>query len=418
MVVGAGPAGVSAANAASRLGARVTLFEKSEKFPIEKCLWPLTLCRDTSPEGLGTSHRIESEVDARFGEGVSAVDTTKKSVAVGSRTTVFDSLVVSTGSSVVQDSFPFQRKAGLFRMQDLASFQRLAEVLGDLGRVVVSGSTALALATGDALRQKGIEVTLVHPAGVLASSLGTTARAFLERKLEMGGLKVVRSPIDSVVGVRRVEAIVASGSVQAADALISFPAWGPNPPTIEVRKGSAGGILIDSRMRCSVMGIFGAGDCAEISYRSGSLQMMYRSSAELMGELAGRNAAGSSAEARLSGASVHAFYGTGVCTAGITLADARGYGLDAAETSTGSEEVSEGPEGELLCTLVFERQTGLVLGMQIVGTRAPSYGELSATIVSNRLRIVDLAFQDNPLFALEPSDISPISAAAREGLDK
>src|SRR5438477_5068150 len=111
VVVGGGVAGLSAALAASRRGAKTTLVESSNRVGLSKALLPLLIAGERTegdnilPEAGSLG---EAGVELRTGEAVTSVDPKEKKIRVarspsGGRGAPigFDSLVICTGAASV-----------------------------------------------------------------------------------------------------------------------------------------------------------------------------------------------------------------------------------------------------------------------------------------------------------------------------
>jgi hypothetical protein len=123
-----------------------------------------------------------------------------------------------------------------------------------------------------------------------------------------------------------------------------------------------------------------------------------------MGEAAGANCSGGHVVPRISSCNYFEVFGVGVVVAGLSHWDSHLAGLDAVETST----VSRG----LTCSLVYDRRSLRVWGVQIVGAGASDYAQAAPLVVSGSHTLDDLAHQEFPL----STDISVLVETAREGL--
>jgi pyruvate/2-oxoglutarate dehydrogenase complex dihydrolipoamide dehydrogenase (E3) component len=229
------------------------------------------------------------------------------------------------------------------------------------------------------------------------------------------GVECDEGAVDTIAGVNRVEAVLSGGRVYACDGVVAFPRLVPAVPRSPLTLGHQGGVLVDSGMRTSTEGVFAAGDCVEIKYRSSSLSARLESSAKVMGSVAGVNAAGGRATARISGAISHAVFGVEICGAGVGSSQARAAGLDPVEVT--SELPGRGaPFGheEILCTIVFDRSTRAICGLFLAGWRASSYGDAISLIVSSGLRPEEISYFDSPYSPKNSPDLSPITLTARK----
>jgi len=137
---------------------------------------------------------------------------------------------------------------------------------------------------------------------------------------------------------------------------------------------------------------------------------MYQSAARAMGRVAGANAAGGSAVARLACAVSHTFFGYEVCYGGLGPAEGTRLGIRLLEVSTPAR--GDG----LFCSLFFDRASTEIRGMQVAGPGASSYEDAISLIISNGMTLPDLAYQESSFGPLSPTDLSPIALAAKTGL--
>ncbi len=412
VVVGGGVAGVVAALEANSLGAEVILFERSRSAMPPKSAWPSLLSGDLKPDesGAAASTPPLPEGLSRFGEVVEEVDVARKTARTSRERVKFDSIVIATGSTHLKPSFRGLGKENIFVMAEYGDYLRLRDVLRSFALVAIAGGGPLSLSVAEKITLLGIRTILIAPNGVLSGYLNDSIRGELERRSVNAGLQVVRSQIEGVAGVDRTEAILAGGSVYPAEALICFPTLIPNPPRITVELGRRGGIIVDNRMRSSEAGVYAAGDCAEIRLGSFTSPIMFKSAAKVMGEVAGANAAGGRAVAKLSSTVSHTFFGYEVCYGGLALEEAKTLGMNVLESST------SGRKDGLLCSVLFDRATLAVRGIQIAGERATSFGDAISLIISNEMKLPELAYQESSFTLTSPTDISPIAIAARSGL--
>jgi NADPH-dependent 2,4-dienoyl-CoA reductase/sulfur reductase-like enzyme len=403
-VVGAGVAGISAAISASESGS-VALFEAAESVPPPKSSWPeLILGRTTAEvtvrklEALGVSLRLGTRVKAA-GPGCS--------LSTSSGREEFDALVWATGSSFMPDSVPGREKRCVHILSQPDSFSLLGREAREGGRVVVCGAGPLALSVCERVALCGSAVTLLAPGGVMSSHLGAALVAELESAVKEAGIRLLRARLERVVGLERVEAVVAGGEVVPCSSVAIVPAPAPLAEGVNATRGRLGGILVDGTMRSSLRNIYAAGDCAELKVGSSSFSFMFESSAVIMGHVAGSNASGGTRTARVTGSFSGSFFGTEVAFAGLGLEDALLAGFRAREALGGGRA-----GGRPLCAVVYDSATHEVHGVQMVGIGSSKWAQAIAIIASLRLRLNELLSYDSPT----GTDISPVAEAAREAL--
>ena len=412
VVVGGGVAGLAAASEAHSLGADVTLLERSESYLPPKSGWPSLLSGEAQPS-LSERHDYELREVSKMGSVVDEVDVAERTAKTSRGPVEYDSIVMATGSTHADPTFRGSGKKNVFIMRGYPDYLRLAKEVRGFARVCVTGGGPLSLSIAEKVSSLGARVLLLSPTGFLGH-LSEVIRREVERRAKEAGLVLLRSPLDGVAGVERVEAVVASGSVHATEALIFLPAPRPNPPRLAVEVGMNGGILVDDRMCSSNPAVYAAGDCAEVRLGSttSSSPMMYQSAARAMGRVAGANAAGGSAVARLASAVSHTFFGYEVCYGGLSTAEGTRLGIRLLEVSTPA------PGDGVFCSLFFDGASKEIRGIQVAGRGASSYEDAISLIISNGMTLPDLAYQESSFGPLSSSstDLSPIALAAKTGL--
>ena len=410
VVVGGGVAGLAAASEAHSLGAEVTLLERSESYLPPKSGWPSLLSGEAQPS-LSERHDYELREFSKMGSAVDEVDVAGRTAKTSRGPVEYDSIVMATGSTHADPTFRGSGKKNVFIMRGYPDYLRLAKEVRGFARVCVTGGGPLSLSIAEKVSSLGARVLLLSPTGFLGH-LSEVIRREVERRAKEAGLVLLRSPLDGVAGVERVEAVVASGSVHATEALIFLPAPRPNPPRLAVEVGMNGGILVDDRMCSSNPAVYAAGDCAEVRLGSttSSSPMMYQSAARAMGRVAGANAAGGSAAARLASAVSHTFFGYEVCYGGLGTAEGTMLGIRLLEVSTPA--LGDG----VFCSLFFDGASTKIRGIQVAGRGASSYEDAISLIISNGMTLPDLAYQESSFGPLSPTDLSPIALAAKTGL--
>jgi NADPH-dependent 2,4-dienoyl-CoA reductase/sulfur reductase-like enzyme len=214
------------------------------------------------------------------------------------------------------------------------------------------------------------------------------------------GVEVVEGGLHSIVGVRKVEAVMSHEGLHPCDSVAILPRRAPSLPEVTCQKGRNGGALVDKSMRTSTSGIFAAGDCAELRLGSGSITLLLHSSAVVMGRTAGRNSAGGRiAEAGVAGSFGFKVFGVEICAAGITAKEGLAVGLDAIEVEDegGGTSANARP---LAASIVVDRESQRVYGMQLVGDGSLGLSSYISAVVGSHARLEEVADQEvayNPL---------------------
>jgi len=427
-VIGGGVAGISAALAASSLGAKTTLIDSSKRVGLSKALMPflisdgwteddLILPEARALAGAGVDTRTSETVTSvqRRGDKIRVESSSRRGTSAG-----FDSVVICTGAATEDPQLRGLSKPNVFLLKEPADYLKFSGGLDAFQTVVVSGPIPLALKLGEILANKGKRVQVYCGKGGLERQFSATVAAAIRRSVSSGEsaerVLLLDGPVDSILGVARAEAVVSSGSVLTCDAVVVLPGSFPSFPTVDCRRGRGGGLLVDSSMSTSLPGVFAAGDSAEIKFKSSSVPARLFSTSRMGGEVAGTNAAGGRASAAPSWAVQQTCFGLELCSAGLSEAEAVAMGLEAAtETGTTREARSKRDDRrETFVSMVYDKGTHQVYGLQVAGWRASALSGVASLIVSLGLTVEQLNYAESPYSPGLGHEDSPIALTARK----
>jgi len=433
VVVGSGVAGLSAALAASRQGAKTTLVESSKKVGMSRALMPFLVSEGWAEDDLVLPQAemlSEAGVEVRTGLRVASVQHRERTIRVSSSsagseadrryTSIgFDSVVLCTGATSQVPQLRGLSKPNVFVLREPADYLGLSAGLASLQTVVVSGPIPLGLKLGEILAAKGKRVLVYCGKEGLANQFSEAVAAAIRREVSARSknydVTLVDDSVDSILGVQRAEAVSSGGSVQTCDGVVVIPRSFPVAPTVDCEKGRNGGLLVDSSMSTTLRGVFAAGDSAEIKFKSGSVSARLYSTSRMGGEVAGINAAGGMASAAPSWAVEQTYFGLEFCSAGLSEAEASAMGLDASTGNSVSRDVRLGGTGrarETLVSLVYDRGAHQVYGVQVAGWQASSLSSAASMIVSLGLTVEQLVHLESPYSPGFSYDVSPIALTA------
>lgn len=418
IIAGGGISGIAAAITSSSLGSSVTLLEESERIGTRKSDFQRVLqfgenaIRSTDPEEL----KVRFDIAIRLREKVVSADTNKRAVETSKGKLRYDSLIIATGSAPAPEAMKGISKKGVYLMNSLSDYTVLSRDLDNLSTVVILGSTPLALALAESFAKRKIGIT-IFSTSLLSPYLSAPIQGILTELLKMNGVRIVEGPVDSIAGMDRVEAVVSSGSVYPCETVVAFPRMVPKIPRIGVRLGNSGGVLVDRMMKTSEPSVFAAGDCAEVQIGISSSPLRLQSAAKVMGEVAGANASGRSEVAHLSGTLGFVAFGLEFCAAGQTLEEATRAGFDAGEFNYSGAGGGRDSESNIVsCSLVYDRNSHVLYGVQMADRRALSYADLASLAVSMNIRLEDLAYLESSYVPLLSGDESPVATTAKKAL--
>jgi NADPH-dependent 2,4-dienoyl-CoA reductase/sulfur reductase-like enzyme len=442
VVVGGGVAGLAAASAAARSGAKTTLVESSKRVGLSRASMPLLLMSEGWAEEDLVLPQAESlfqaGVEVRIGETVVSVDHRERRIRFSSSSSRpngadhrdgagirFDSVVICTGAASQVPPLRGLSKPNVFVLREPADYLKLSTEVDALKTIVVTGPIPLALKVGEVLAARGKRALIYCGKEGLAHQFSEAVAVAIRRKAaeafggkrKKGAVTLVDDSVDSVLGVQRAEAIASGGSVQTCDGVVVIPRSVPVVPAVECERGRSGGLLVDASMSTSLRGVFAAGDSAEIRFKSGSVPARLYSTSRVGGEVAGINAAGGKATAAPSWAVEQTYFGLEFCSAGLSEAEASAMGLDAATEATESKKVLLGLGGgrkprKTLVSIVFDTATHQVYGLQTAGWRASSLSAAASLIVSAGLTVEQLAHVESPYSPGSSFEVSPIALTA------
>jgi NADPH-dependent 2,4-dienoyl-CoA reductase/sulfur reductase-like enzyme len=433
VVVGGGVAGLAAALAAAREGAKTTLVESSERVGLSRAMMPFLISEGWAEEDLilpQAASLSKAGVEVRTGETVTSVQHEERTLRVSTssltddadrdgRSIRFDSVVICTGATSQVPKLRGLSKPNVFLLRGPSDYLGLSSGLDKLRTVAVTGPIPLALKLGEVMAGRRMRVFVYCGKDGLARQFSEAVAAAIRRKASLmsgrGSVVLVEDSVDAVLGVQRAEAVASSGSVQTCDGVVVIPRSVPLVPGVGCERGRGGGLLVDASMSTSLRGVFAAGDSAEIKFKSGSVPARLHSTSRMGGEVAGTNAAGGSARAAPSWSVEQTYFGLEFCSAGLGEAEALEMGLDATTKTGESREPSFGGKEarrETLVSLVFDKSTHQVYGLQIAGWRAASLSSAASLVVSLGLTVEQLAHLESPFSPGNSYEDSPIALTA------
>ncbi|MNZ37132.1 Nitrite reductase [NAD(P)H] [compost metagenome] len=192
----------------------------------------------------------------------------RKIVAADGTVADYDRLLIATGSIPVRLPIPGNRLQGVIGYRDIADARTMMDASSIHSHAVVIGGGLLGLEAANGLRQRGMDVTVVHEAEwLLERQLDRTAGKLLQRALEQRGIhfrigEQTEELLDN--GDGRVCALqFNSGDAIPADLVVMAAGIRPNTSLAE----KAGipcnqGILVNDTLQTYDPCIYALGECA------------------------------------------------------------------------------------------------------------------------------------------------------------
>jgi NAD(P)H-dependent nitrite reductase large subunit len=208
-------------------------------------------------------------IDLRLGRKVVAIDRKKRLVTADDGSTAqYDRLILATGSNPFILPVPGNRLEGVIAYRDIADTEQMMQTARTHSHAVVIGGGLLGLEAANGLRQRGMDVTVVHLADwLLERQLDQTAGKLLQQALEARGIRFrLNEQTEELLdyGSGRVCAVqFKSGDTIPADLVVMAAGIRPNTELAE----KAGlpcnrGILVDDCLQTFDPRIYAVGECA------------------------------------------------------------------------------------------------------------------------------------------------------------
>ncbi|WP_034383236.1 FAD-dependent oxidoreductase [Deinococcus sp. YIM 77859] len=390
VVVGGVAAGMSAASRAKRFdpAVRVTVFERGATISYSACGLPYVIggkvpgferLMARTPEQMR-----EQGIDVRLRHEVTDVDAAARTVTVLDReagrtfTEPYDRLLIATGVSAVCPAWARTRLRGVHVLRDLSDGQAILASLPGASRACIVGGGYIGLELAEALRSRGLHVTLLEQAPEVAGRmLDRPYQRRIRTELERHGVEVrCGTAVEELTSQDgRVTTVQTSGGPVPADVVIVAVGVQPNVELARAagaRLGKTGAIAVDPRQATGVPGVYAAGDNTESTHRVTGQQVHIPLglTANRMGRVAGVNMAGGDARfPGVVGTGIFKTFDLGAARTGLTQAEADRLGLRAVSVDVDStDHAGYYPDAAPIhVRLTGEHGSGRLLGAQLIG---------------------------------------------------
>lgn len=406
VIVGGSDAGISAALRAKELDPGVVLtVVVGDEFPnFSICGLPYYISREVA-DWRDLAHRTVREIeDAGIrllpGMNVVSVDTEAKQVTMAHASAAttrleYDKLVLGTGALSMRPQIAGLDENGVFLLRTLPDSFGIQEFLDRKApkRAVIVGGGYIGMEMCEALRARGIEVTVVEYTESVMTSIDADFAGPIRETLIEHGVEVCTGTGVESIG-READRLIVRGS----DGFDSFAdmvlvAVGAVPNTalgraMGIAAGVKGAFRVNRRMETNIPDVYAAGDCAETWHRvlQRNAYMPLGTVAHKQGRIAGENAVGGNAEfAGTLGTQSVKIFDKVVARTGLSGREARveGFTPVSADFEAWDHKAYYPDARKLRIRVTADRETRRLLGAQIIG----AYG----TEVSKRIDILAAA---------------------------
>jgi len=185
----------------------------------------------------------------------------------------YDKLIIATGSMPIVIPVPGSKLAGVLTYRDLDDVNAMLLVAKSRGRAVVIGGGLLGLEAAVGLKERGMEVSVVHLMPTLMErQLDAPSGHLLKQAIEARGVRVYAKAntkeivgTDPAEGPARARAVVLDDGTELAADLVVM-AVGIRPSAALARDAGLAvnrGVVVGPDMRTSDPDIYALGECAE-----------------------------------------------------------------------------------------------------------------------------------------------------------
>jgi NADPH-dependent 2,4-dienoyl-CoA reductase/sulfur reductase-like enzyme len=393
LVIGGDAAGMSAASVARRRtdpdDLHVIAFERGRYTSYSACGLPYYVAGaiddvDTLVARGPDEHRANG-IDVRVAHEVVGIDLDARRVTAvdhdaDDREVVepFDHLVIATGATPVRPSLPGVDARGVHGIQSITDGIALRDHVTEHDRAVVVGAGYVGLEMAEAMKKRGMDVTIVHagpqPIPALDPDMGGMVAAAIR------GMEIELLSDTEVIGFdtdteHHVRAVVTEQRSLPADIVVLGIGVRPNSSLAAdagIAVGDEGGITTDRRMATNAEGVWAAGDCVETFHRVSQrpVSIALGTHANKQGRAAGINATGGyGVFFGVIGTAITKICDLEIGRTGLSEREARVAGFDfEAATVEGTSRASYFPGAQPITVKVLaERGSGRLIGAQIIG---------------------------------------------------
>ncbi len=278
----------------------VTIFNAEPRVNYDRIMLSPLLSGEKSFEQIvihGDGWYVKHNITLYKGSTITAIDRAAKTVTSARGLTVpYDKLLIATGSLPIIIPVPGHRLAGVLSYRDLDDVQAMLLAAQARGSAVVIGGGLLGLEAAVGLKERGMDVTIIHLAPTLMErQLDQPAGHLLQRAIEARGIRVItKANTKAILGEKKVEAVLLEdGTRLAADLVVMAVGIKPNAQIAKDAGLDVGrGIKVAATMHTSDPDIFAVGECAEAEGQVfGLVAPLYEMAGVIAAQLAGDTSA-------------------------------------------------------------------------------------------------------------------------------
>lgn len=275
---------------------RITIFNAEPRVNYDRIMLSPVLSGEKAYEEIvihGDGWYIKHGIMLYKGHKIVAIDRAARTVTSDKGVTEpYDKLVIATGSVPFIIPVPGKELPGVLSYRDLDDVGAMLLAAQSRDRAVVIGGGLLGLEAAAGLKERGMDVTVLHVMPTLMErQLDPAAGYLLQKQLEARGITVrTKANTRQIVGDGKVQGVeLDTGEIIPATLVVMAVGIRPNvglakEAGLEVNRG----IITDDRMQTSDPDIFALGECVEVDGRVyGLVAPLYEMAKVMAAKLAG-----------------------------------------------------------------------------------------------------------------------------------
>ncbi|GHC72664.1 nitrite reductase large subunit [Limoniibacter endophyticus] len=274
---------------------QVTIFNAEPRVNYDRIMLSPVLSGEKSFEEIvihGDGWYIANGVLLYKGHKIIAIDRVAKTVTSDKGITEsYDKLVVATGSVPFLIPVPGHDLPGVITYRDLDDVSAMLLAAQSQDKAVVIGGGLLGLEAAAGLRERGMNVTVLHVMPTLMERQLDPAAGYLQKAVEARGIEVItKADTKAILGEKRVTGVeLKDGRIIPASLVVMAVGIRPNVALAKEAGLETGrGIAVDASMQTSDPSILALGECVEVGGRTyGLVAPLYQMARVAAEKLAG-----------------------------------------------------------------------------------------------------------------------------------
>lgn len=445
LIIGGLAAGPSAAAKAARVNknAEVVLFEQTETISYGLCEAPYAIAGEIPDENKLVVYtperlRVEKGVDVKTLHRVEKIVPAQHTILArelgsGDRLPYrYDKLVIAVGSTPRRLNIEGENGRNVFHVNNRDDTLNIIKYLNaeKAKNAVIIGGGYVGMEMSEALRRKGLEVTILHRHRLPMAGLEEKTRERVVEELESNGVRfVTNARVDALLQDRSGKVVsvhTTKGSFETDIVILSLGVT-PNVALAKdarIRLGPSGAIATDQRQQTTIDGIYAAGNCCEVKniVTGKPMYLPLATIASRQGWVAGENAAGGKAvfAGAIRAIAVRVF-GLEVAQVGISTDEAREAGFDVVtQEITAPTKVGIMPgSGKVSLNLIIDKRSKRILGANLFGSEGTALRANTLGVAIQHKMTVDEVARFDMIYSPPFAPLwDPILIAANEAKKK